>query len=604
MSSLIEEVKQKNDILETIGTYVKMTPAGSNFKGLCPFHREKTPSFMVSREKQIFHCFGCSKGGDVITFIQEIEGLEFKEALKILAEKAGLDYRLWQKNGFSQKNNDQREIVRQVLEKTASFFEEKLLSNEGKAALEYLKSRKVSEASRKNFRLGFAPNSFNALFDFLRQNGFTEKEILASGSVYKKDNQNVYVDRFRNRVAFPITDSLNRVVGFSARVLPGDSGDQGKYINTPQTDHYDKGALLYGFSQAKKSIRENSEVILLEGNLDVVLSHQAGISQSVATCGTALGEKQLKFLRRYVDKLILAFDADMAGVKATKRAAELAWKEEFDIKVIAIKKGKDVADLVVKSPDLWKKKSQQRKSVTGYFYDLSFRERELSLDQKKILTEKMLKLLTEIPSTVERSYYLKKLAEEVDVPENHLWEKVNQIIDKERGNNRWQKREDIGPQITPKNNRKLLLEERILGFIYAFPRLYFSRFDTVESLEFENRECGNLLEEIKIFLSGFTESEGINLKSEDLVFSSREASLKIKEIFLTLENELGQEFLDNVEKTEREFDANLKLLGKEMLTLRKNEILREIKKIQSSGSKEELKNLFDQMKKISSQIIS
>ncbi len=603
MSSLIEEIKQKNDIVETISAYVKMTPAGSNFKGLCPFHREKTPSFMVSREKQIFHCFGCSKGGDVITFIQEIEGLEFKEALKILAEKANIDYQLWQKNGFTPRNNDQKEIIRQVLDKTASFFEKKLLSDEGSTALNYLKERRVSDESRKNFRLGYAPDSFNSLFDFLRKNGFTEKEILASGSVYKKDNQNVYVDRFRNRLTFPITDSLGRVVGFSARVLPGDQGDQGKYINTPQTEYYDKGALLYGFNQAKKAIRENSEVILLEGNLDVVLSHQAGVKQAVATCGTALGEKQLKFLRRYVDKLVLAFDADIAGVKATKRASELAWKEEFDVKVISIDKGKDVADLVARDEGLWIKKSRQRKSVIGYFYDLSFKNRNLNLDQKKNLTDKILKLLTGLPSAVEKSYYLKKLAEEVGVPENHLWEKIAQITEKETKYTRWEKPEEK-PSASPRKNRKMLLEERIIGFIYALPRLYFSRFDEIESLEFETQDCAQLLEELKIFLSGFPESEGVNLKSSDINFSDREKSLRVKELSLTLENELGPDFFDNPELIEKEFDANLKLLGREVLNQRKNEILREIKKSQKDSSQEELKKLFDQLKKISSQIIT
>ncbi len=603
MGSLIDEIKAKNDIVEVIGGYVKIMPAGSNFKGLCPFHREKTPSFMVSREKQIFHCFGCSKGGDVITFMQEIEGLEFKEALKILAEKAGIDYRIWQKAGFNPKDVSQREIVRQILEKTASFFEQKLLEKEGETAMKYLADRGVNNESRKIFRLGYAPNTFTALFDFLKQNGFTEKEILASGSVYKKDNQNIYIDRFRNRLIFPITDSLGRIVGFSARVLPGDQSDQGKYINTPQTEHYDKGSLLYGFFQAKKAIRESSEVILLEGNLDVVLSHQAGIKQAVATCGTALGEKQLKFLRRYIDKIILAFDADMAGVKATKRAAELAWKEEFDVKVIAIEKGKDVADLVAKKADIWIKKSRQRKSVVGYFYDLSFKNRKLTLDQKKILTEKLLKLIAGIPSTVEQSHYLKKLAEEVDVPENHLWEKINRIMEKEKYNNRWQKK-DENISNSPKQNRQDLLEKRIIGFIYAFPRLFFSHFEKIESLDFENPEHARLLEEIKIFLSGFTESEGVNLTSDAIIFSDRASSLKAKEIFLTLENELGEDFFDNPETLEKEFDANLKLLGREMLLQRKNEILKEIKKAQAKNDQTELNKLFEQLKIVSSKIVT
>ncbi len=602
MPSLVDEVKEKNDIIEVVSGYVKITPAGSNFKGLCPFHREKTPSFMVSREKQIFHCFGCSKGGDVITFIQEIEGLDFKESLKVLAEKAGIDYRLYQRN-FHPGALNQKDMVREILEKTTVFFEENLVSAQGKKAIEYLRGRTVSEESQKNFRLGFAPNSFNALFDYLKRSGFTEKEIVESGSVYKKDNQNVYVDRFRNRLVFPITDSLNRVVGFSARVLPGDDGSQGKYINTPQTTYYDKGALLYGFFQAKKAIRESGEAILLEGNLDVVLSHQAGIKQAVATCGTALGSKQLKLLRRYVSKLTLAFDADMAGIKATKRAAELAWEEEFDVKVIPIEKGKDVADLVENNPEDWLGMNKKKKSLAGFFYNLSFKNRTLSLDQKKILTDKLLKLFSNIPSTVEKAYYVKRLAEKVAVPENYLWEKITLLTNKEERKNFYRKDE---PAMTaPKNKgRQLLLEERIVAFIYAFPRLYFTHFEEIESFQFENPEINQLLEEMKIFLSGFGEIEGKDLKTDSFIFSTRNLNLKAKELLITLEAEMGSVFFEDPEKVDKEFLANIKLLGREMLIQRKNELLKEIKMAETKNQKKEMAALMDQLEKISARIIS
>lgn len=602
MATLVDEVKDRLDIVEIVSGYVKMTPAGTNMRGLCPFHREKTPSFMVSREKQIFHCFGCGKGGDVITFIEEIEGMEFKEALRLLAERAGLDYRRFQGTFSDKSQADSKEIVRRLLEATADFYEKALKSAEGKRARDYLKERGLKDSCTSLFRLGYAPKvngkGFpSALYDHLKGLGYAPDAILKSGSVYKKDNQNVFVDRFRGRLIFPIADSLGRVVGFSARLLPGDESNQGKYINTPGTVLYDKSSLLYGFHLAKTSIRENQEVVILEGNLDVIMSHQAGIEQAVATCGTAMGAKQLTYLRRFTAKLVLAFDADMAGVKATKRAAELAWEQDFDVKIIPLQAGKDVADIASIKPEKWRELVKKRKSLTGYFFNLAFKNRVLSLDQKKTLADKILKLLAKIPSRVEQSHYIKKLAEVVKVPEDYLWEKIPHT------KNLTRLQDKIGAnshQITPKG-RRVLLEERLIGLIYNYPKLYFKYPDNAEGAVFSGGETENIWKEMRACLDSLPEEKKSAPKSQDLVFSSRALGLLAKEYAVAVENELSDDPDENLEKSLREVKNCFSILEVEYLKEKRSQMLTEIKKLTGKEQKR-LPELMERLQEISKEI--
>lgn len=602
MRSLVDDIKDRLDIVEVIAGYVKLANAGTNMRGLCPFHREKTGSFMVSKEKQIFHCFGCGKGGDVITFIQEIEGMEFREALRLLAERASLDYKKYQGSVVSNEASDNKETIRRVLEATTEFYQKQLESAEGQIAKKYLFERKLSGKSIQDFRLGYAPRSDGrgfpaALFNYLRGMGFSSQVIVASGSVYKKDGQEAYVDRFRERIMFPIADSLGRVVGFSARLLPGSDSPQGKYINTPGTILYDKGGLFYGFHLAKQSIREMAEVVMLEGNLDVILSHQAGVKQAVATCGTALGKKQLSLLRRYTQKLVLAFDADMAGVKATKRAAELAWEDDLDVKVIPIKIGKDVADIVKEDPEKWRKMVSKKKSLAGYFFNLAFKNRVLSLDQKKALSDRILKLLASIPSRVEQSYYLKKLAEEVRVPEEHLWEKINQ--NRKRGSNTIEK-----PKVnaSEKKTRRILLEEQLIGLIYNFPRLYFKNLEQIEAYSFSAPETENLFKALKEALEKIS-GEGKNkLKSNDLVFEKREVEIRIQEIALAVEKDLGDDPDLKREKSQEELKVCLKALKNEYLKAQRFQILQDIKLSQKKNNPDQLEILMKRLQEISREI--
>lgn len=600
MPSLVDDVKDRLDIVEIIGGYVKLTNAGANMRGLCPFHREKTPSFMVSKEKQIFHCFGCGKGGDVITFVQEIEGMDFKESLRLLSERAGLDYRKYQITaGSGKEDSDKKDVLRRLLEATTIFYQQKLEGSEGLAAKKYIQERGLTKDSVQSFRLGYAPRADergypSALYNYLRGQGYSPQAIVESGSVYKKDGQESYIDRFRDRLMFPIADSLGRIVGYSARILPGSDSPQGKYINTPATILYDKGSLFYGFHLAKQAIRENAETIMLEGNLDVVLSHQAGVKQAVATCGTALGKKQLNFLRRYTQKIVLAFDADMAGVKATKRAAELAWEDEFDVKVIPIKTGMDVADIVKDDPEKWRKMVNRKKSLAGYFFRLAFKNRVLTLDQKKALSDRILKLLNIIPSRVEQSYYVKKLAEEVQVPEEHLWEKIRA---KSRGAQT--NTQNVSENI--KKNRTGLLEERLIGLIYNYPKLFYKNRERLEKCVFSEIQYENMFKVFKKNLDKVPEDKKKKFKSSNYVFESRDLQLKLSEIALALDKDLGDDPDDNREKAIEEFRVCLGSLEKEFLKSERNKLLHEIKESQKNNSGR-LDELMKRMQEISREI--
>jgi len=611
MGSLVEDVKDKLDVVDFIAGYLKLTPAGSNFRGLCPFHREKSPSFMVSREKQFFHCFGCGKGGDVITFVEEMEGMDFKEALKMLAERAGLDvtkYQGMRSDGFSFDKSNKKETLFRILEASTQFFEQNLLTQEGKSALDYFLSRGLKKATIKEFRLGYSPKNGKigfgmALFNHLKEMGFQVEEILESGSVFAYQNGNVksFMDRFKGRAVFPIFDSLGRPVGFSARVLPGETTNQGKYINTPQTLLYDKGSLLYGFHLAKKAVREEGEIVLLEGNLDVVLSHQSGVKQAVATCGTALSKKHLGFIRRYSKKIILAFDADMAGVKATKRGAELGWEEELDVKAISLKVGTDVADIAKENPLAWQKMVARKKSVLGFFFDLAFKKRVLTLDQKKALTDRLIKMIAKVPSEVERSHYLKKIAEEVDVPENFLFEKLKKE-EQSLKNDPYAPKSQTEVAATFQKDRRFLLEERILGIIYNFPKLYFKEKERVSNVVFRNTEINVLWDELKKYLAKIEENEEDKVKSSDFVFASRDLKNKVAEIAVRIEKELENIDPEDLNEIKKELKYCLDSLLKENLKEERQTIVNSIKLAQKKGEINDLKELFDKLKEINQKI--
>ncbi|NCU41989.1 MAG: DNA primase, partial [Candidatus Moranbacteria bacterium] len=319
----IEEIKSKINIIDFIGEYIRLTRAGSSFKGLCPFHNEKTPSFNVSEERQRFHCFGCGKGGDIFTFLMEMEGLEFREALETLAERAGVEHK--KGSTFSQEKNTNTKNIYTLLQEATSFYEKQLWEEQGVKALSYVKARGIDDEILKQFRIGFAPFGWHTTQTFLLSSGFNEQDIINAGLVVQKEEdtssskKHTY-DRFRERIMFPVFDPLGRVVGYSARVLPGENEKNAKYINTPETSVYHKSRIMYGLFQAKEYIKKERKVIVVEGNMDVLAMHKSGFKNTVAVSGTSLTQEHFILLKRYAREVVFFFDSDVAGQQAMKKS--------------------------------------------------------------------------------------------------------------------------------------------------------------------------------------------------------------------------------------------------------------------------------------------
>lgn len=351
----VEEVKSKLDVVEVVAEYVRLNPAGGqSMKGLCPFHGEKSPSFFVHRDKQFWHCFGCNEGGDVIAFYQKIEGLEFPDALSELAAKAGIEIKK-----EDVKDRTERAALLEVLDDAARFFQA-MLKHEayGARARRYLDSRGITEETLKEFAIGFAPNSWEALSTALTKRGRKPEHIVGAGLALTSDKGKGIYDRFRDRIMIPFRDDRGHVIGFTGRILPDspEADKTGKYVNSPETKVFQKRNFVFALDLAKSHIKAADFAVLVEGNMDAVSSHQAGVKNVVAVSGTAFSEDQVRILKRHTTRMALAFDADMAGQNAMTRAVGFAWAHDIEMRVVHLPPGfKDPDEVVRKDPMLWRK---------------------------------------------------------------------------------------------------------------------------------------------------------------------------------------------------------------------------------------------------------
>ena len=342
MSSSVDQIKSKIDIVSLVSSYIKLEKAGSNFKGKCPFHNEKTPSFFVSPDRGNYYCFGCHAKGDIFTFVQEFEGLDFIGALKVLADRAGVELGQYNKGEKTEKQK-----LHSILEQAVFFYTKKL--SENKEAENYLKSRGVKEETIEDFRIGYSPLEWRELFDYLSSRSVSAQDMLQVGLIkYNENAKEKYYDTFRGRIMFPINDSAGRVVGFSGRILVPDDKSP-KYLNSPETSLFNKSEILFGLDKAKKDIRLKNYSILVEGQMDLVMLHQVGITNTVASSGTALTENHLVKLRRLSNRIIMAYDGDMAGFRASDRSAGIALALGMELKIAQMPESKDPADLAKKT---------------------------------------------------------------------------------------------------------------------------------------------------------------------------------------------------------------------------------------------------------------
>lgn len=379
------EVRERSDIVSVVGEYVQLTKRGKNYLGLCPFHKEKTPSFNVNPELGIYKCFGCGKSGDVFSFVSDYHGLNFNEALKSLAHENGIALSS-EKAEVEAKTRDTKLLVRDALEQCNDYYKNKLFNQQGKIAFEYFKRRKFSIDTIKKFGLGYAPDSWDETKIHLINLGHETETLKLAGIIGESDSGKTY-DRFRGRATFPIRNVQGHVIGFGGRILTDDK-KQAKYINSPQTVLYDKSKAVYGIFEAKDSIRQDDYVIITEGYADVIALHQAGFTNAVASSGTAFTEEQLKLIGRYSRNIYLAFDSDKAGMEAAEKAILLALKEKFNVKVIQIPEGEDPDSMVMKyGSKAFQKLIDNAKLFPYFIANKIIHDKEVSdLNNKKELT--------------------------------------------------------------------------------------------------------------------------------------------------------------------------------------------------------------------------
>ncbi len=427
MSSTIEQIKARLSVVEVVGSYFKLERAGANYRARCPFHQEKTPSFFVSPSRGTYHCFGCNRGGDLISFVEEIENLDFVGALKLLAERAGVPYR--QPDPALASLKDRLYLLHEA---AACYYSEQLKANS--AALSYLAERSLTAAAIKSFRLGWAPPSWQNLGPVLSRQGFKESELIQGGLLVaagQSADRRTY-DRFRCRIMFPLMDTVGRVIGFSGRIFsPSTSlgvGDPpAKYLNSPDTPLYDKSKILYLYDQARLPMRTANRCILVEGQIDAILSHQAGLAETVAVSGTALSSDHLLLIKRLTNNLIMAFDADLAGVNAGKRAIVLALAAGLEVKIAILPAERDPADLICENPAAWRQAVGDAVHVIDFL--LAILERS-GLERRAFahaVEREVYPFIARLANPLDQAFFVDQIATRLGLPEAVIREGVGKV---------------------------------------------------------------------------------------------------------------------------------------------------------------------------------
>lgn len=480
MLKATEQIKARLNITEVISAYVKLERIGSNWKGRCPFHQEKTPSFYISEQRQSYYCFGCGMKGDIFSFVEEFEKVDFKGALKILAEKAGVKL-----SDFNQKVEAEKDVLLSIMEETTVFFENNLKKDE--KSKEYLKARGLSEETIKEWRLGLALDAWNSAENHLKAKGFKEKDIELAGIVKYGESGRMY-DRFRDRLIFPLFDPSGRVVAYSGRVTKTNTSDA-KYLNSPDTPLYDKSEILYGYHKAKNTIREKGFALLVEGQLDLLMCHQAGLSQAVATSGTALTEKQLQIIKRGSSNLMIAYDGDKAGIEAGRRAFSLALSLGFDVKIARLPQGQDPADVIKTDVEVFKNALRKSVHVIDFYLDALMAR---GLKDRALLSEveeKVLPYVKAVESKINQGYFISRIAEKTGIREDVLFGEVKK-------NSNQQVSVSRTTEVKKVLSKKEILERKVAGMLFkndsAFVSLFLERFGEALRLKltevFEDRK--------------------------------------------------------------------------------------------------------------------
>ncbi|MEI6587656.1 MAG: DNA primase [Candidatus Moraniibacteriota bacterium] len=596
MGTDLEEIKSRLNIVDVLGEYLRLDKTGTNYRALCPFHNEKSPSFMVSEEKQIWHCFGCQKGGDIFSFVMEIEGLEFRDAMRQLAEKAGVELRAVAPGMLEKKNR-----TTEILELATKFYEIQLWKGAGKEKIvSYLKERGLIEEIIKLFRLGYAPNGWRNILEFLTKRGFSVEEIEKTGLLVRKDGasqnnaETKFYDRFRDRIIFPICDYSGRVLGYSARVAPGGDESQAKYVNSPETEVYHKSKALYGIDKAKGEIKQKDFVLLVEGNMDVIAASQAGIKNVVAVSGTALALAQLDTLKRYTKNLKMLFDMDSAGEAATKKSIKLCLEKNISVQIVELPFGKDAADLAKNNPEKLREAIESSKSAMEYLYDKAFSAHDKdAAEGKKKISEELMEMVESLSSEVEKSHWVKKIAQGLDAPESALTD----MLKKTKLGNRIsvrKKNQADEPMVTEDRQKVDILLEELTGLALVSGEIWK---ELLEKNEYHACFSG-------FFLLDLMLKRGVEFNFDFTILTGnidRELKLQAEKLYFRKKFRLG---LNNsleeiqVESFPVEFEGILFELKKEIKKIKLIQITKDLKLAESRKDKAALDFLREEFERV------
>jgi DNA primase len=470
---VLEQIRQSNDVVEVIGSYFPLKRAGANFRALCPFHKEKTPSFNVNPQKQIWHCFGCGAGGDVFTFVMKYENLEFVAAIRRLAERAGIKLEYEERAG--EPARDVKEQLLKLHELAANFFHNNLMKDaSGESARAYLKRRTITSDVAKKWRLGYSPEAWDGLLQYAASKKFKAEMLETAGLALRRESSDGFYDRFRGRLMFPICDEQGRAVGFSGRILT-DAKDQPKYVNSPETPIFQKGRILFALDKAKRAIIEEKYAIVCEGQVDTISCHEAGIENVVAPQGTALTEQHARTLKRYAEEVVLMFDADAAGQNAIVRSAEPLWDAGVVIRVAVLPEGHD-PDSFVRALGAEKLKELVTKAPSFFTYlldRLSHQNDPRSERGKLQIARQMAEWLARIPTPILLATYAQQTARRLDVGEDAIRKEVAKLTGSRRNRSEMGSDEetDAGAYIDAVRARGLPAEEMLLRTLLADERV-------------------------------------------------------------------------------------------------------------------------------------
>ena len=618
--SQTEEIRSKIDIVDLIREYISVKSVGANFQALCPFHNEKSPSFVISPEKQIWHCFGCGKGGDIFSFLMEKEGLAFPEALRVLADKAGVVLKQ-----EDPKKNAKRNRLLDILDLAGKYYEYVLKSDQAKDIRDYLAKRGLNEENLAYWRIGYSPDSWDSLYKFLKSRPlkglkYSDEEIFAAGLSIKKERYsatNNYYDRFRDRIMFPISNDYGHLIAFTARINPNKEKIEkvGKYINSPQTEVFDKSKILFALDKAKDEIKKKDLAVIVEGQMDTISCHNHGLKNVIASSGTALTKEQITLIKRFTNKIALVFDMDSAGQMAVDRGVKECLAQGMDVKIVVSPSGKDPDESLRNNPQEFKegimaaenfakddfenhyhKPIANAKSVLEYYFEKSSANLNLDiLENKRKVRDKMFAMIVILPDKTEQGYWLKKISDDLGFSENDVREEFFRRY--KNGlplTESYQKNDETREvkKITEKS-REERLSENLLAILIKSPELISYAANNLADNYLLGENLSLFYNKLIIY---YNKTDKIDYHSLENYFATEDNYTELLRYLAILgEKEFYEQDSSGLKTQLINIITDLKKLGQKR---KMNKLRLEINQAEKDGDKEKLEALMFELKKI------